>query len=225
MLSAVTWCDSESFRQKWHTLWAITVATEVRSSKHQKENSSCSECCAHWAWLSAVWPLHFKRSFPFHTRLRYFGPGQLNYRKNGVKRDYFQYWNKMTVTVSQPPPSTAMRRVKVDRVEQITTYRNIRRKVDNIEAQRIMYVFDQLQRRLLLLGKLVFELSYFDIFCFARRLQRSHCRPIRKVPSLMPSSPTTRCRRTSRSKWTSRRDARRNSRRVQITGPVPSLAS
>jgi len=58
----------------------------------------------------------------------------------------------MTVTVSQPPPSTAMRRVKVDRVEQITTYRNIRRKVDNIEAQRIMYVFDQLQRRLLLLG-------------------------------------------------------------------------
>ena len=51
----------------------------------------------------------------------------------------------MTVTVTQPP--------KVDKVEQIATYRNIRRKVDNIEAQRIMYVFEQLQRRLLLLGK------------------------------------------------------------------------
>ena len=51
----------------------------------------------------------------------------------------------MTVTVTQPP--------RVDKVEQIATYRNIRRKVDNIEAQRIMYVFEQLQRRLLLLGK------------------------------------------------------------------------
>ena len=70
----------------------------------------------------------------------------------------------MTVTVSQPPPTATGGRPKVDRVEQITTYRNIRRKVDNIEAQRIVYVFDQLQRRLLLLGKPVFETNYFNFF-------------------------------------------------------------
>ena len=67
----------------------------------------------------------------------------------------------MTVTVAQPP-----RKERPDRVEQIATYRNVRRKVDNIEAQRIMYVFDQLQRRLLLLGKVTFfgTIVFFSSF-------------------------------------------------------------
>ena len=38
------------------------------------------------------------------------------------------------------------------KVDTIVSYRNIRKNVDCIEAQRVMYVFQQLQRRLLLLG-------------------------------------------------------------------------
>ena len=48
---------------------------------------------------------------------------------------------------------------KRNMAEAIVSYRNIRKKVDCIEAQRVMYVFQQLQRRLLLLGN---DLIYYE---------------------------------------------------------------
>ena len=45
---------------------------------------------------------------------------------------------------------------KRNMAQAIVSYRNIRKKVDCIEAQRVMYVFQQLQRRLLLLGSDLF---------------------------------------------------------------------
>ena len=54
------------------------------------------------------------------------------------------------------PPAAVASPIGVSRgqikAETVVSYRNIRKNVDCIEAQRVMYVFQQLQRRLLLLG-------------------------------------------------------------------------
>ena len=61
------------------------------------------------------------------------------------------HFKKMTVIVE--PPSAQINRKSRKNVEMVVAYRNIRKKVDCVEAQRIMYILNQLQRRLLLLGK------------------------------------------------------------------------
>ena len=57
------------------------------------------------------------------------------------------------MTVIVEPPSAQINRKSRKNVEMVVAYRNIRKKVDCVEAQRIMYILNQLQRRLLLLGK------------------------------------------------------------------------
>jgi len=56
------------------------------------------------------------------------------------------------MTVIVEPPSAQINRKSRKNVEMVVAYRNIRKKVDCVEAQRIMYILNQLQRRLLLLG-------------------------------------------------------------------------
>lgn len=55
------------------------------------------------------------------------------------------------MTVIIEPPSAQIRR-NTRTGEMVVAYRNIRKKVDCVEAQRVMYVLNQLHRRLLLLG-------------------------------------------------------------------------
>ena len=54
----------------------------------------------------------------------------------------------MTVAVGASPPVA----VKEVPTQIVATYRDVRKKVDCIEAERIMYVFVELHRRLMLLG-------------------------------------------------------------------------
>ncbi|CAG5111733.1 Oidioi.mRNA.OKI2018_I69.chr2.g6008.t1.cds [Oikopleura dioica] len=54
----------------------------------------------------------------------------------------------MTVTVSGPPPDAA----KKDPAQLAASYREVRKKISCVEAERIMYVFNELHRRLLLLA-------------------------------------------------------------------------
>ena len=68
------------------------------------------------------------------------------------------------MTVIVEPPSAQINRKSRKNVEMIVAYRNIRKKVDCVEAQRIMYILNQLQRRLLLLGKhfkLLFRITFY----------------------------------------------------------------
>lgn len=54
----------------------------------------------------------------------------------------------MTVTVSGPPPEHA----KKDTQQLAASYREVRKKISCVEAERIMFVFNELHRRLLLLA-------------------------------------------------------------------------
>jgi len=56
----------------------------------------------------------------------------------------------MTVTVSAPPNDGKLG--KEVPIQVVATYRDVRKKVDCIEAERIMYVFIELHRRLMLVG-------------------------------------------------------------------------
>ena len=71
---------------------------------------------------------------------------------------------KMTVIVE--PPSAQINRKSRKNVEMVVAYRNIRKKVDCVEAQRIMYILNQLQRRLLLLGKhfIIFTTGFITFY-------------------------------------------------------------
>lgn len=74
------------------------------------------------------------------------------------------HFKKMTVIVE--PPSAQINRKSRKNVEMVVAYRNIRKKVDCVEAQRIMYILNQLQRRLLLLGKhfIIFTTGFITFY-------------------------------------------------------------